>query len=361
MIHLKHLLQVITLLLLGFFTPKASSQTLELTIDSLILAKFNDPDGPGGVFMVAKAGQPVYIKAFGMANLEQNTRLSSESVFQIGSMTKQFTAIAILMLEEQGKLAVSDAVSKYLPDYPNGSNITLHHLLTHTSGIKDFTKMKALREIAQKELTPEMLVNFFKDEPVDFQPGEKFEYNNSGYALLGYVIELVSGETYENFIQNRIFSPAGMTQSRYASDKTIVLHRANGYHQRENNYSNKTNISYSIPYASGAIMSTALDMLAWQNALNQHRLLKSETTQKAFNSYQLGNGSDIQYGYGWHIKDINGIKSREHGGSIFGYKSMGVYIPEKDLYVLGLSNCDCLSPTQLTRDITALVLNWTGK
>lgn len=116
-------------------------------------------------------------------------------------MTKQFTAIAVLMLEEQGKLNVTDPVSKYIPDYPAGDNITIHHLLTHTSGIKDFTKMKTLSEIAQKEMTAQMMVDFFKNEAPDFSPGEKFVYNNSGYVLLGYLIELTSGETYEDFIK----------------------------------------------------------------------------------------------------------------------------------------------------------------
>jgi CubicO group peptidase (beta-lactamase class C family) len=174
----------------------------------LITAEFNDKEGPGGVFMVTKNGKAIYKKAFGKSNLELNTDLTTDHVFQIGSMTKQFTAIAVLMLEEQGKLSVADTISKFIPDYPSGNKITIHHLLTHTSGIKDFTKMKTLRDIAQKEMTPQMMVDFFKNEPVDFAPGEKFDYNNSGYVLLGYIIELVSGETYEDFIEKRIFEKA---------------------------------------------------------------------------------------------------------------------------------------------------------
>ena len=147
-------------------------------------------------------------------------------------MTKQFTAIAILILEEQGKLKVTDPVSKYIPSYPNGSNITIHQLLTHTSGIKDFTKMKSLQDIAQKEMTPEQMVDFFKNEPVDFAPGENFEYNNSGYVVLGYIIELTSGGSYEDFIKKNIFDKAGMTNSYYASDRKIIKNRAYGYHKK---------------------------------------------------------------------------------------------------------------------------------
>lgn len=331
------------------------AQTFEQKVDSLLLNVFKDRNGPGGVFLIAKGGKLIYQKAFGKANIELDADLTVGNVFQLGSMTKQFTAIAILMLEEQGKLNVMDPISKYLPDYPSGDKITIHHLLTHTSGIKDFTKMKSLNSIAQQDLSPKQVVDFFKNEPVDFVPGDKFEYNNSGYVLLGYLIELVSGETYEHFIQQHIFDKAGMAQSRYASDLAVVKKRAYGYRKNDQGYVNKNRISFNIPFSSGALMSTVADMLKWQNALNQNLLLKPSTIKKAFTNYKLNNGEVFSYGYGWHLKDINGTPTREHGGSIFGFKTMGVYIPSKDIYVIGLSNCDCNSPTQVARDIATLV------
>jgi CubicO group peptidase (beta-lactamase class C family) len=337
------------------------AQSIEAKIDSMVQAHFIDVNGPGAVFMVAKNGIPVYQKAIGKANVEHSDDLTPASVFQIGSMTKQFTAIAILMLEEQGKLNVSDAINVYIPDYPNGDHITIHHLLTHTSGIKDFTKMKSIKDIAQKEMTPKMMVDFFKNESPDFLPGDKWDYNNSGYVVLGYIIELASGEPYEDFIKNKIFKIAGMYHSKYASDRAIIYDRANGYHKKESGYVNKTSINYSVPFSSGAIMSTTQDMLKWQNALNQNLLLKNENNVKAFRKYKLNNGDEFTYGYGWHIKDVNGIPTREHGGSIFGYKSMAVYIQSEDIYVIGLSNCDCNSPTQLTRDIATYVLKYYKK
>lgn len=363
---MKLLKKINSFLLLVIFsstlTNSVLAQNLATKIDNAILKEFTDKAGPGGVFMVAKNGKVIYQKAYGKANLELDANLTTENIFQLGSMTKQFTAVAILMLEEQGKLNTSDTISKFIPAYPNGNSITIHHLLTHTSGIKDFTKMKSLQEIAQKEMTPEMMVNFFKNEPVDFQPGEKFDYNNSGYVLLGYIIELVSGETYENFIQKYIFDKAGMTHSRYASDRQIIRQRAYGYQKRESGYVNKTIINFSVPYSSGSIMSTLSDMLKWQNALNNNLLLKAENSRKAFQQYKLNNGDKFTYGYGWHIREINGVVTREHGGSIFGFKSMGVYIPSEDIYVVGFSNCDCNSPTQVTLDIAKLVLaNFTKK
>lgn len=351
------------LLLIIISTPLTSvlAQSLTAKINKIILTEFKDKDGPGGVFMVAKNGKPIYQKSFGRANIEQDVILTNEYVFQLGSMTKQFTAIAILMLEEQGKLNTNDIISKYIPDYPSGNKLTIHHLLTHTSGIKDFTKMKSLRDIAQKEITPKMMVDFFKNEPVDFLPGEKFEYNNSGYVLLGYIIELVSGESYEDFIEKHIFQKIGMNQSCYATDRQIIKKRANGYQKKDNGYVNKTIISFSVPFSSGSLMSTTNDMLKWQNALNQNLLLNAESTKKAFSKYKLNNGEEFTYGYGWHIREINGTPTREHGGSIFGFKTMGVYIPSEDIYVVGFSNCDCHSPTQITQDIAKLVLDSSKK
>lgn len=341
---------------------KVFAQKLDKKIDKIIEAVFKDKNGPGGVFMVAKNGKPIYQKSFGKANIELGVNLKNDFVFQIGSMTKQFTAISVLMLEEQGKLNTNDSISKYIPDYPNGNKITIHHLLTHTSGIKDFTAMKSLREIAQKEMTPKMMVDFFKNEVADFAPGEKFEYNNSGYVLLGYLIELVSGEDYANFIEKHIFQKLGMSQSRYATDRQIINNRAYGYQKKETGYVNKTIINFSVPFSSGSLMSSLNDMLNWQNALNNNLLLKAENSQKAFQKYKLNNGEYFTYGYGWHIREMNGVISREHGGSIFGFKSMGVYIPSEDIYVVGFSNCDCNSPTQVTLDIAKLVLeNYTKK
>ncbi|RKS96756.1 serine hydrolase domain-containing protein [Chryseobacterium defluvii] len=348
-------------LLLSVIVFNISFAQLDKKIDGIIQTEFNNSNDPGGVFLVSKKGKTLYEKAFGKANLELDVNMTPQHVFQIGSMTKQFTAVSILILESQGKLTVNDPISKYIPDYPSGNSITIHHLLTHTSGIKDFTKMKTISEIAQKEMSPKMMVDFFKNEPVDFKPGEKLEYNNSGYVLLGYLIELVSGEKYEDFIRKNIFEKAGMRNSYYASDRKLIKNRAYGYHKKSEGYVNRTIISFSVPFASGSLMSTVEDMVKWQGALNQNIFLKPEQIRKAFTKYKLNNEEEFTYGYGWHLKEINGVSTREHGGSVFGFKSMAVYIPDEDVYVIGLSNCDCHSPTQITKDIARLVLENTKK
>ena len=351
----KQLLIVITFI----FTSasfQARAQSLEQQINQVLEAQFED-NGPGAVFLVAKEGEVIYQNALGLANLELEAPMQPDNVFEIGSMTKQFTSIGILMLMEEGKLSLQDEITIYIPDYPTqGHTITIHHLLTHTSGIKNFTSVKGLNAIAQKDMEPLEMIDFFKNEPMDFAPGEAFKYNNSGYVILGYIIEQASGMSYADFVEQRIFKKLGMTASRYASRSTVVSKRASGYHKREH-YSNARHISYSIPYASGSLMSMVGDLFKWEEGIKNHVLISEKTTQMAFTNYTLNNGDPINYGYGWHIKDLDGTLSYQHGGSIFGFKSMGVYLPDADIYVVGLSNCDCNSPTQIARDIAAMVLN----
>lgn len=333
-----------------------NAQDLSSRIDQKLEEKFTE-NGPGAVFLVVKKGDIIYKKAFGMANLELQVPMETNNVFEIGSMTKQFTAVSILMLMEEGKLQLNDEITKYIPDYPTQGNlITIHHLLNHTSGIKNFTSVKGLNAIANNDMTPLEVIHFFKNEPMDFTPGEQFKYNNSGYVILGHIIEKTSGMSYADFVERRIFKKLDMSSSHYASHASVVPNRASGYHKREA-YINSRHISYSIPFASGSLMSTVDDMLKWEEAIKNHVLLSKETTDKAFANYRLNNGELTNYGYGWHVETLNGTKSFEHGGSIFGYKSMGVYLPKEDIYVIGLSNCDCNSPTKITRDIAEMALN----
>lgn len=349
----KHILLILGVILLH--QQRTLAQDIAHTVDSLLAATYT-PDEPGGVFLVTRGSQIVLKKAYGLANLELGIPMETDHVFEIGSMTKQFTAIAILLLEQQGKLHVEDEITKYIPDYPVGPYpITIHHLLTHTSGIKNYTSLKGLNAIATQHLKPLEVIDFFKDEPLEFTPGSRFKYSNSGYVILGHIIELVSQQTYEEFIDQQIFSRLQMNHSRYADHRNIVSKRASGYHKKET-FVNRRQINFSIPYAAGSLMSNVDDMLLWNEAIHKHGLIKEDTYRKVFATYTLNNGEPINYGYGWHIKSIKGAQSFEHGGHIFGFKSMGVYLPEQDIYVIGLNNCDCNSPTQLTRDIAGLLL-----
>ena len=348
-------IQLLTLFFIVFLfiNPAVYSQNLETKIDSLLLEKFPSNE-PGASFLIAKNGKVIYEKAFGLSNLELNMRMQTESVFEIGSMTKQFTAVAILMLVEQDSIRLDDQITKYIPDFPtNNQTITIHHLLNHTSGIKSYTNLKKLYSIDRNDLTPEELIHFFQDEPMDFNPGEQYKYNNSGYVLLGYIIEKVSGMSYEEFLSKNIFQKIGMEKTFYANHRKIIPNRASGYHKKDS-FENSRFISYTLPYAAGALMSTTGDLNIWQQAISSNTLLKDKTMQKAFTNYSLANGEKSNYGYGWKIKSIGDETSYEHGGFIFGFKSMGVYLPESDIYVVGLTNCDCNSPTKITREIARI-------
>ncbi len=353
-IYLKYLLVAITI---SSFNTQSICHAQNLAkIDSLLQKKYPS-NAPGATFLISKNGNIIYEKAFGLANLELNVPMKTNNVFEIGSMTKQFTAISILMLMEKGKLDLDDEITKFIPGYPtNGNKITIHHLLTHTSGIKNFTSVKGLNAIAKKDLSPSELIDFFKDEPIDFIPGEKFKYNNSGYVILGHIIEKTTGMSYADFVEKQIFEKLEMTASQYASHREVIQNRASGYHNG-NGYINSRAISYTLPYSSGALMSNINDMLKWQEAIKNNLLISKKTTEKAFTNYTLNNGEHINYGYGWHVKTINGVTVREHGGAIFGFKSMGVSLPDEDIYVIGLNNCDCNSPTKITRRIAELTAN----
>lgn len=333
-----------------------NAQNLKSDVDALIAEDY-PKDAPGVSILIAKNGKTIYTNARGLANMELEVPLNSNSVFEIGSITKQFTAVAILMLEEQGKLSVSDNITKYIPDYPTkGKTITIHHLLNHTSGIKSYTSMRSFMKHARTDMTPTELINVFKNEPMDFDPGEKYKYNNSGYILLGHIIEVVSKTSYANFIEKNIFKPVGMTSSYYGSMKKIIPNRARGYSKRNNDLVNADYLSLTLPYAAGSIMSTVGDLLKWQNALNANKLIKRTSLEKAINGSTLNNGEKIDYGYGLIASDLNGSPTIEHSGGIFGYSTNGIYFPKEDVYVIGLTNCDCSRATEIVNKVAAVAI-----
>ena len=340
------------------FLQTGFTQDITTKIDEILSEQFKSNE-TGVAALVAKNGKVIYRKAFGKANLELDVDMTPKSVFEIGSITKQFTAVSILMLVEQGKIKLDDEITKYIPDYPtHEKKITIHHLLTHTSGIKSYTSMQSFGDVFTKDSSPKDFVDFFKDEPMDFDPGEKYLYNNSGFFLLGYIIEIVSEISYQEFIKENIFDKIGMTSSYYGSHSQIIKNRASGY-QKEEDFSNAQYISLTLPYAAGSIMSNVDDMLKWQIAINNHVFVKKETIQKAFTNYTLNNGESINYGYGWSLNELNGEPTIEHGGGIPGYLSMGVYIPSEDVYVILFSNCGCKSPTDIALEITAITIGKT--
>lgn len=352
----KQLMAIFLFVTALFVTTEINAQNLEITLDEL-LAKNYSGNNPGATALIYKNGEVIFRNAMGKANLELDRSMRAEHVFEIGSITKQFTAVSILMLMEEGKLSIEDEITKHLPDYPtSGKKITIHHLLNHTSGIKSYTGMANFIEFARQEHSPEDIIDFFKNEPMDFDPGEKYLYNNSGYILLGYIIEKVSGETYADFIKERIFEPLGMKNSYYGSKTRLIPNRASGYSPTENGWRNADLLSMSWPYAAGAIMSNVDDMLLWHKAIHNNTLISAESKARAFTNTTLNDGSNTNYGYGWAVSEINGSLSIEHGGGIFGYTTSGIYLPEENIYLIVLTNRDGSHPGDLSVKMAAHVL-----
>lgn len=348
--------QVIIFIMATLCAFAVSAQLPEKQIDDLLLAQYK-PDGPGATALIAKDGKVIYRKAFGKANLELNVAMKPENVFELGSITKQFTAVAILMLMQQGKLSLEDDLTKYLPDYPmHGKKISIHQLLNHTSGIKSYTNMPEFIKMARTDMSPTELINVFKNEPMDFEPGAQWRYNNSGYILLGYIIEKASGQTYADFIEQHIFKKLGMKHSYYGSQSNIIPNRASGYQPKEKGFANADYLSLTLPYAAGSLMSTIDDMLLWSQAIHNNTLITKENKQKAFTNYTDNKGKPVYYGYGWQTDEINGTPTIEHGGGIFGYSTMGVYEPAQNVYVIVLTNTSGSSPGDVAIKMAALAI-----
>ncbi len=303
-----------------------------------------------GSVLVARGNDIVFDKGYGFANLEWNIRDSPLTKFRLGSITKQFTAASILLLEERGKLSVNDPVKKHMSDAPAAwDKITIYNLLTHTSGIASFTDFPDYASLEPFPTTPEQLVKRFRDKPLDFQPGEKMSYSNSGYVLLGYLIEKISGESYEKFVQENIFTPLGMKDSGYDSNSVIIPHRAAGYSPGPNGPVNAGFINMTVPLSAGGLYSTTEDLLRWEQGLFGGKLLSSASLQKMTTPFKN------DYACGLVVHMVNGHKVIEHGGGIEGFNTMLAYYPDDKLTVVVLSNINGPTPEDLASKLATLV------
>jgi CubicO group peptidase (beta-lactamase class C family) len=292
-----------------------------------------------GSVLVARGGDIVLNKGYGSADLEWKIPNSPESKFRLGSITKQFTAASILLLEERGKLKVDDPIKKYMPDAPAAwDKITFFHLLTHTSGIPNFTGFPEYPSVEPFAKTPAELVALFRDKPLEFEPGSKWNYSNSGYVLLGYLLEKISGESYAKFVQDNIFTPLGMKDSGYDSNSGIILHRASGYTLGKEGLENAGYINMTIPFSAGALYSTTGDLLRWEQGLFGGKLLSAESLKKMTTPFK----SD--YAFGLFVRTTNGRKVISHDGGIEGFNTSMAYYPEDKLAVVVLGNVNGAAP-----------------
>jgi CubicO group peptidase (beta-lactamase class C family) len=308
---------------------------------------------PGNRFMgsvlVARGENVVLDKGYGYANVEWEVANSPTTRFRIGSITKQFTAAAILLLEERGRLSVDDPVRKHLPDAPSAwDKVTIFHLLTHTSGIPSFTSFPDYQSTMTLAVTTEKMVERFRDKPLEFAPGEKWNYSNSGYVLLGYLIERISGQPDAQFLQENIFKALGMTGSGYDSNADVIARRAAGYNLGPNGLVNARFIHMTIPHGAGALYSTTHDLLRWNQALFGGKVLSPASLKKMTTPFKNN------YGFGIGITTANGRTRYSHNGAINGFNSFLAYYPDSRVTVAVLANVIGPAADELGAKLSAL-------
>lgn len=325
-------LQAALLLLTFTLTIAAQDQTQQA--DEVVNAYVKQERFSGAV-LVAKGGKVILSKGYGQANYEWQIANTPQTRFRLGSITKQFTALAIAQLEERGLLKAQDPISKYLPNYTKeiADKVTIYHLLTHTSGIPSFTNhVDYPSNIKFHNFSEEKLLVWLKDKPLEFAPGEKFKYNNSGYCMLGYIIERLSGKSYEQYLRENIFEPLGMKDTGYDHNNIIIKNRAAGYTVRNGRLENADYINMTVPGGAGALYSTVEDLYKWDRALYTEKLVKRATLDKVFTPFHSN------YAWGWAVEQVNGRKRIAHSGGIEGFNTNLERFVNDDLCIIALSN-----------------------
>lgn len=289
-----------------------------------------------GVVLVAEGDHILLQKSYGEADLEWHTPHTLDGRFRIGSLTKQFTAASILLLVQQGKVHLDDPIRAYYADAPTAwDQVTIRRLLNHTAGVPNFTSLPDYSSTQRLPVTPQQLIERFRDKPLDFAPGTKMKYSNSGYALLGWVIEKASGMPYRDFLQKSIFTPLNMAETGYDNPATIIPKRVRGYASQDGKFRNADFIDMSIPYAAGGFYSTAGDLLKWERGLYGGKVLSAESlhtmlTPEAKQTYAFGISEHI----------VAGHKRYDHDGGVDGFNADMIYYPEKQLSIIALTNVE---------------------
>lgn len=332
---------------------------MDFSLIDKVIGAYIQAEDPGVVVAIVKDREVYYQKAYGMANMEWGIKNTPETTFRIASLSKQFTASAILLLEQAGKLSVTDDFTRYVPDYPTyGHTITIEHLLTHTSGLKSFTNLDNYPQFSVQDLTHEELLAIVKDHPMDFEPGAQYAYNNTGYYLLGMIIEVVSGMSYADFMRTQIFEPLDMKSAYYLYDEPIIKQRASGYQKNAaGNYENASYVCMKIPFSAGALGAKVEDLVKWDLALRGEVLLDKEMQQRMYTPVKLKDGKQENYGYGWGLGEHHGQGVINHSGGINGFASFIARFLEKELSVIILANnSGGLDAGNAAWDICSLIL-----
>ncbi len=302
-----------------------------------------------GAVLVSKSSDTLFAKGYGFANAEHEVPNTTRTKFRLGSITKQFTAIAILILQERGKLKLEDPVGKYIDDSPKAwESVTIHHLLTHTGGVPSYTDDPVyVKKMMMPESVRSMIARF-RDKPLDFKPGEKFHYSNSGYFLLGAIIEKLSGKSYEAFLKDAIFDPLGMRDTGYDHAATLLPARASGYNLGDAGLRNAEYLDMAQPYSAGSLYSTVEDLARWDRALCDGKLISKESYAKMYAPVKN------DYAYGWVVTTTKGRKQIQHGGGINGFATEILRDPDQRVCVIVLCNVLPQDPAAVAHDLAAI-------
>lgn len=305
-------------------------------IDDYVKAQMREKHIPGAAIAVVKNGRVTKMQSYGLANVELNVPVTKDTVFEIGSVSKQITAAGIMLLVEDGKVNLDEKISKYLPNTPeNWKAVSVRNLLTHTSGIKSYTGLSGFE--LSKRMTRDDFVKKLAVEPLDFPTGERYIYSNSGYSLLGYIIESTSGKSYWDFMRERIFTSLGMTKTADRDPQFIVPNRADGYEWTNGRLVGR---DYELTdlFAAGAIVSTIEDLTKWEAGMAGEKFLKKESKAQMWAPLTFNNGEHFGYGFGWNVGEFRGHKLISHGGQTAGFAANVSRYADDNLTVIVLTN-----------------------
>ena len=350
------------LLACALATPAARAQdtrALVHYVDSVAAAAVAEHRTAGVSVAVVKNGRTVLAKGYGFADLENDVPATAETVYRIGSITKQFTSAAIMRLMEQGKLSLDDTLQKFLPNFPTqGNRVTVRHLLNHTSGIKSYTSLgPKWQRVIRLDLVPDSLVALFANEPFDFKPGDAWLYDNSGYFLLGMIIEKLSGKPYGQYLQDELFTPLGLKSTVYCDQAPLIKHRAQGYAPRPGGvFLNAEPLSMTQPFAAGSLCSTVNDLAAWTLALSSGKVVSAASYRMMTTPGTLNDGKPLTYGFGLGTGVLGGHRQVSHNGGINGFVSELHHYPDDSVVTVVLTNTGALAAIQIERLIARRTL-----
>ena len=347
---MKNISILLSICFICFNSSSIFAKNIQLAkIDSIVSKIVEENNIPGLSLAVVYSDGETFENSYGKANLEYQIPVETDSIFEIGSISKTFTALGIMILQEEGKLSINDKLSKYFPQYPSGEEISIKHLLQHISGIKELTDVKPFAENQAKNWTPQEVVVMLKPLPLDFEPGQKAQYSNSGFILLGLIIEKISGQSFEDFLEQRITKPLGMAHTMLGSNSLIIPKRVSGYEISDGTLQNAEYASVSAPYASGGVISTASDIAKLKKAFTTGILLSKKSIEEMFAPVRLNNGSiallpsgeeGYTFGYGLDmLKHGNNFVPGKTGG-ISGFNAYFAYYQDLDLIVAVTANLE---------------------